>query len=474
MKKRLAFFSIVFLLMYCLAFSSSPQVEKSVEGIWLGTLKVQGMELRIVFNIKPGDKGGLKGTMDSPDQGAKDIDLDIVLFDNNKLVIEIKKAMIKYEAELSEDGKELTGTFRQGGYNFPLNMECIKEAPKIIRPQEPKKPYPYLEEEVSLENQSANVKLAGTLTLPEQGGPFPAVVLITGSGAQDRNEEVFGHRPFLILADHLTRNGIAVLRMDDRGVDGSTGDIDESTSEDFARDILTGVAYLKNRKGIDPKKIGLVGHSEGGLIAPIAASQSEDVAFIVMMAGPGLSGEEILYLQSRQIAQASGVPEEDIEKNMKTQGKIYSLLKSGKPDEVTKEKLHTMFLEDYNRMTEEEKKKIGDPEESFELQVKRVTSKWFRFFLGYDPALTLRKLRCPVLAIIGEKDLQVSAKENLAAIEKALKEGGNGHFTVKELPGLNHLFQKAQTGSPSEYSKITETINPAALNLISGWILKII
>jgi len=342
----------------------------------------------------------------------------------------------------------------------------------MLRPQEPKKPYPYIERQVEYTNLKAGVKLVGTLTLPSDKGPFPAVLLITGSGPKDRNETVFGHRPFLVLADYLTRQGIAVLRVDDRGVGESTGDFSQATSEDFASDVLAGREYLKTRKEINPEQIGLIGHSEGGLIAPMVAVKSPDVAFIVLMAGTGLTGEEILYLQGALISRAMGVSEEDIAKNRQFNEKIFSLIKEEKDEKTIEEKLRQMFMADWAELNEEEKKAIGDPEVYLKAQLQSLLSPWLKFFLTYDPKPTLSKVKCPVLAINGEKDLQVPPKENLSAIEEALVAGGNKNFTVEELPGLNHLFQTAQTGVPSEYAKIEETISPIALKIIGDWILE--
>jgi pimeloyl-ACP methyl ester carboxylesterase len=313
------------------------------------------------------------------------------------------------------------------------------------------------------------------LTLPSDKGVFPAVLLISGSGPQDRNETIYNHHPFLVLADYLTRQGIAVLRVDDRGVGESTGDFSQATSEDFASDVLAGVEYLKTCKEIDPKKIGLIGHSEGGLIAPMVAVKSPDVAFIVLMAGTGLTGEEISYLQGALIAKAMDASEEDIAKNRRFNEKIFSVIKEEKDKKMAEERLHQMFMEYWEKMSEEEKNiigDIGDPEEYLEAQLQNLLSPWLKFFLTYDPKPTLSKLKCPVLAINGEKDLQVPPKENLSAIEEALVAGGNKNFIVKELPGLNHLFQTAQTGVPSEYAKIEETISPIALKIITDWILE--
>ena len=308
--------------------------------------------------------------------------------------------------------------------------------------------------------------------MPSDQGPFPTVLLVSGSGPQDRNETVFGHRPFLVLADYLTRQGIAVLRVDDRGVGESTGDFSQATSEDFSSDVLTGVEYLKTCKEIDLNKIGLIGHSEGGIIAPMVAVESSDIAFIVMMAGTGLTGEEISYLQGALISRAMGISEEDIDKNRQFNEKIFSLIKEERDKKTTEEKLRQMFVANWAELSEEEKKAIDNLEVYLEAQVQSLLSPWIKFFLTYDPKPTLSKVRCPVLAINGEKDLQVPPQENLSAIEAALVAGGNKNFTVKELPGLNHLFQTSQTGLPAEYAKIEETISPEVLKIIGDWILE--
>ena len=446
--------------------------EISIEGIWEGKLKIPGGELRVVFKISKNPDGTLTATLDSPDQGATDIPIEEVIFKDNTLHLEVKSAGSVFEGNVSEDFLVIEGEWKWSGQSVPLIVNRIDKAIEILRPQEPKKPYPYIEEEAIYENKEAGITLAGTLTLLPGKSSFPAVLLITGSGPQDRNETVFGHRPFLVLADYLTCQGIAVLRVDDRGVGESTGDFSQATSEDFASDVLAGIEYLKTCKEIDAKKIGLIGHSEGGLIAPMVAIKSSDVAFIVLMAGTGLPGEEILYLQGALISRAMGVNEEDIIKNRQFNEKIFSVIKEEKDKKNAEERLRQMFMEDWEKVSDEEKEKIGDPEVYLNAQLQSLLSPWLKFFLTYDPKPTLSKVKCPVLAINGEKDLQVPPKENLSAIEEALVAGGNKNFTVKELPGLNHLFQTAQTGVPSEYAKIEETISPVAFKIVGDWILE--
>lgn len=451
---------------------NSADIEE-IEGLWLGTLQVQGgAELRILFNISTRPDGSVNVTMDSLDQRAKGIPVEVVTYKESKLHLGVKSVPGTFDGTLKEDGKTIEGEWKQSGLTLPLVLNIIDETPEIRREQDPVKPYPYDEEEIVYENEESGVKLAGTLTIPRSEGPFPAVILITGSGQQNRDEEILGHRPFLVLSDYLTRRGIAVLRVDDRGIGGSTGNFSQATTEDFAGDVLAGIEYLKSREEIDPTRVGLIGHSEGGLIAPLVAVESLDVAFIVMMAGPGLTGEEILYLQSDLIARAEGADNETIARNDALMKSMYSVVKEEQNNTIAAEKLRKLLTDELANMSEEERQNSGYSEASLDAQVQALLSPWMRHFLTYDPGPTLMEVKCPVLAINGEKDLQVPPEENLQAIEEALKAGGNEDYTVKELSGLNHLFQTAQTGSPSEYAKIEETISPAALELIGGWILE--
>ena len=456
-------------LMSVLFFSNiSNAAEPDIVGTWMGGLKVPTGEIRIVFKISKDQSGSLTATMDSPDQGATNLPVSNVTFENNRLLLESKLIGGGFEGTLKPDGS-FDGQWKQGGMSLPLVLKRTEEAPKVNRPQEPKKPYPYIEEEITCENSEAGVKLAGTLTIPRSDKPCPAVILISGSGAEDRDETIFGHKPFLVLADYLTRKGIAVLRTDDRGVGGSTGDTMSSTSEDFAGDVIAQVNYLKTRKEIDVGKIGLVGHSEGGIIAPIAAVKSSDVSFIILMAGTGLTGEEILYLQSDMILKNAGASEKIRSIQKETLKSIFDVIKNDTDTSDMEAKAREILNNTLDKLDEKEKEAL---KASFEAQLKAITSQWFRFFVTYDPRLALKQVKCPVLALNGSLDLQVAPKENLAAIEGALKEGGNKNYTIKELPGLNHLFQKAKTGAISEYSVIEETVSPDALEIISSWILE--
>jgi pimeloyl-ACP methyl ester carboxylesterase len=355
--------------------------------------------------------------------------------------------------------------------SLPLQLKRLEKLEEARRPQEPKKPYPYKEEEVSFENKAVGITLGGTLTTPETGSPFPAVVLITGSGPENRNEEVFGHKPFLVLADYLTRQGIAVLRCDDRGVGKSGGDSHTATTVDLATDAQASFEYLKTRKDIDPKRIGLLGHSEGGVIAPIVANETPDVAFVVLMAGTGLPGDSILMLQSWLAAKAEGAADTTLAKNAVVERTTLNIVKNERDTAVAAAKLRPLLKQEMAQMSPNDSQALNSSDQAVEQEVKQVLSPWFRYFVSYDPRPALMKLKQPVLAINGSKDVQVAPKENLAAIEAALKAGGNKDYLVKELPGLNHLFQTANTGGVSEYAKIEETISPSALSVMGDWIL---
>lgn len=346
-----------------------------------------------------------------------------------------------------------------------------------VRPQEPKKPYPYLEEEVRFSSLKPGPSFAGTLTRPKGDGPFPAVLLITGSGQQNRDEELAGHKPFLVIADDLTRRGIAVLRVDDRGVGGTTGDMKTATSEDLVDDALAGVAFLKSRPDIDARRIGLIGHSEGGMIAPMAAVRSSDVAFIVLLAGPGVRGRDIVVEQASLIQAAGGASPTMLKGSRAFQEQMLDIAMSEPDRAAAAAKMHelwTKVLEDVERSTElsdAEKATLKLSNGQIRQQIAALTTPWMRYFLAYDPAPVLRQVRVPVLALNGSLDLQVPAEENLRAIREALTAGGNEDHTEIELPGLNHLFQTAKTGSPTEYATIEETISPNALQVMGEWIV---
>jgi pimeloyl-ACP methyl ester carboxylesterase len=450
-------------LLFCLGSAFG----QDITGDWHGMLDLEGFRLRIVFHITTaGDS--LSATFDSPDQGAFGLPVNKVSFENPVLTMETTSPPIRYTGEL-KDGN-IIGTFEQAGFEAPLDMKReAMEKPVYNRPQDPKEPFPYKVEEIEFLNASAGIKLAGTLTLPESKGPHTTMILISGSGGQDRNEELLGHKPFWVIADHLTRKGIAVLRFDDRGIGASEGDHSLANSLDFASDVKSAILYLKSRSDIG--KIGLIGHSEGGIIAPMVASETPEVELIVLLAGPGIRGDELLLLQEESIWRAEETDEETIEESLYVNRNIFAMI----IEESDTGKLSARISEFLVKSVADSLVKIPEgysAEEVITQAIAETTSPWMLYFIRHDPAPVLETVRCPVLALIGSKDLQVPPKENLEAIGNALQKAGNRKYTLMELEGLNHLFQECETGHPSEYARIEQTFAPSALDVITKWIIE--
>jgi uncharacterized protein len=436
----------------------------SAEGVWQGALQGHGMRLRLQLHVSHDDRKQLVAALDSPDQGVSGLPAIHVSQKDAGFHFEIPVVSGVYDGTLNAAKTAITGSWTQNSVEQKLDFQRSDQLLELVRPQNPVKPYSYKEEEITFPNGKAKISLAGTLTLPRGPGPFPAAVLLSGSGPHDRDESLVGHRPFLVLADHLTRKGVAVLRFDKRGIGKSTGDYANATTEDFVGDAEAALTYLETRKEIDPKKTGLIGHSEGGLIAPMVARHSQTVAWIVLLAGPGLKGEDVLLLQSELILRAAGVNDGEVARTLAFNKQTYALVRGEKDPAVLEAKL--------NELVETTSTGAALPPAAVQAQVRMLVSPWFRFYLDYDPVPAMQETACPVLALNGEKDLQVPPKENLAKIEKALQEGGNKDFQTTELPGLNHLFQHSPTGSPTEYGGIQETMAPEALNVVSAWVLK--
>jgi len=436
----------------------------SAEGVWQGALEGHGMRLRLQLHVSHDDQKQLVAALDSPDQGVSGLPAIKVSQKDAGFHFEIPVVNGVYDGILNTAKTAIAGSWTQSNVEQKLDFQRSDQLLELVRPQNPVKPYPYKEEEVTFPNGKAKVSLAGTLTVPRGQEPFPAAVLLSGSGPHDRDESLVGHRPFLVLADHLTRKGIAVLRFDKRGIGRSTGDYANATTEDFASDAEAALAYLKTRREIDQKKTGLIGHSEGGMIAPLVATHSSDVAWIVLLAGPGLKGEDTLLLQSELILKTAGVNDEQVASTHEFNKRTYALVRRERDPATLQTKL--------SDLVQSSGTSASLPPAALQSQIRMMVSPWFRFFLDYDPLPALQKTMCPVLALNGEKDLQASPKENLAEIQKALQDGGNKDFQTTELPGLNHLFQHCPTGSPTEYGGIQETMAPEALNAVSDWVLK--
>jgi len=464
-------------LLFCLlsAIPGLNQIEaqnktdiKTVAGSWLGKMEVSSISLRIVFNLSVTEKDSVTATLDSPDQGAKDIKIGPVKIDNENIKISAPILLGEYAGTIKNDTL-IEGTWTQRGNTLPLNLTKLRKAFTINRPQEPKPPFTYTSEDVRFTNEKASIDLAGTLTVPQGEGSFPAVILITGSGSQNRNEELMGHKPFWVIADYLSRNGIAVLRYDDRGVGQSQGTPVNATSADFASDAEAAFLYLRTRKVINAKSIGLAGHSEGGLIAPMVSSANPEIAFVISLAGTGVPGEQILNRQNTDISLISGADKAEVKKAVSTNKKLFAVLKKETDNKIAEAKI----AEVYKKVLVKEKKSPEDIDKALKqlnASLNPVAYNWMRYFIITDPADFWKNVKCPVLALNGEKDLQVAADVNLPAIGKALKSGGNPKVKTMKLPELNHLFQHCKTGLPSEYGEIEETISPEVLKIMSDWI----
>ncbi len=438
-----------FISLFILFTSISLFSQTNINGVWKGELSMMGSVLDIYYTIEY-ENGNYFAFIDVPKQGLRHFPMDSVYFDglNLKLVNNTLKA--SYTGFFTMN--TFVGNFIQNGMDIPVSL-IRGEIPVVKRPQTPIPPFPYKEEEVHFGH------LAGTLTLPTGNGPFPAVVMISGSGLQNRDEEVMSHKPFMVIADYLTKNGIAVLRYDDRSVGESKGSAVGATSLDFAEDAKLALNYLKSRKEIG--EVGLCGHSEGGMIAFIIASNSPEVSFVVSMAGTALPGSEILISQQKAIAKASNIPEEYIQEGININKRLYEIVNNhNNNDDLLKDTL-ILYLKSIKSIKEDNINEI----------VKELTNPWMYYFITHNPYNDIIKIKVPILAINGTMDTQVVSTLNLPAILKAASHGGNKNITIKYLNGLNHLFQKCTTGSPNEYAQIEETISEEALEMIKDWIL---
>jgi fermentation-respiration switch protein FrsA (DUF1100 family) len=440
----------------------------AVEGVWKGVLVAGERRIPLAFHIRA-KEGGLEATWDSPSQGAKGLATTRLSYVEGLLTIEIALVHGSFEGRLSADGSTIAGRWRQGGAELPLELRRDLDFAAPSRPQHPRPPFPYISEELAIEGGAPGVLLAATLLIPEGEGPFPAVVLVTGSGPQDRDETILEHKPFLVIADFLARRGIAVLRYDDRGVAASTGDYQAATTLDFAADAQAALAVLGRRPRIDPAKTGIVGHSEGAIVADIVASRDPAAAFIVLLAGPGLRGEELLYLQGEALARASGASRAEIERAMAVNRSLYAAALApgeGAAAEASVRKAYLAYVDGEGELSGAEREAELRQTETV---VASLANPWMRSFLALDPAPYLAALAIPVLAMGGTKDLQVPVDENLAAIRAAI--GPRARLSTLRFEGLNHLFQHAKTGLPSEYGTIEESFAPEALEALAAWIL---
>jgi pimeloyl-ACP methyl ester carboxylesterase len=442
---------------------------------WVGKMEAGPKHFDFQFRVFVNFEGKKSIQLDSLTEGINGLEGGFEQ-EGNQITMTIPATAAKVIGKLDAAGNVIGGTWIQSGAKIPLVLKRIPieqtKSPKLNRPQTPKPPFDYDAEDFTVQaaaidpKYSNDVVLAGTLTAPAGKGPFPTVILTSGSGPQDRDETIFEHRPFLVIADYLTKKGFAVIRYDDRGIGQSKGDFLEATTADLADDLEVVFEWAKKSPKIDSKKIILAGHSEGGIIGPIVASRNADVAGVVLLAGTGVIGREIVLNQTREIAAVAGLPEKVLDLQDKLLRLVVARSKAGLPmGEDFADSLNDVFGD----LSEEERLKYGLNEVATKT-ILMFKSKWMRYFLEFDPATTLSKTHCPVLSLIGGNDLQVDPQLNMPAIKTAMDEAGNQDFTQVLVPGLNHLFQKSETGSPSNYVIIEQTLDDSLLSELSGWL----
>ena len=415
--------------------------------------------------------------MDSPDQGAEGIPLSSVRIKGDSLLVEAKAIGGKFSGRFENDTTIIGEWFQ--GTGLPLQLKKLSAGEAVAerkRPQTPKPPFPYKSEDVVYFNKNKSIQYGATITSPQGAGSFPAIILITGSGQENRDEELFGHKPFAVLADYLTRKGYVIMRVDDRGIGQTTGDVKNATSKDFANDVITGLDYLKGLPQVNKAKIGLLGHSEGGMIAQMVAAQRPDVDFVIMLAGPGLKGMDVLLTQNRAILAKQGLSAKALDSYMELYKSLVPEVSSSDSSAKTRA---VRMLENWLAKTPAETiatatgiKTEADKKTFLDRFSTWFAAAWTRYFIHYDPDVYVQKMKAKMLALNGEKDVQIVAGPNLAALKASLQKGGNKASTVVELKGLNHFFQHCTECTIAEYSELEETIAPEALETIAAWLRK--
>ncbi|HEV7332212.1 MAG TPA: alpha/beta hydrolase [Flavisolibacter sp.] len=464
---------------FSLFLSLTSRAQKNIEGTWEGKLAVAGNTLRLVIHLK-GQGGAYSATLDSPDQGAKGIPVSSVLSTGDSLHLEVAVARAKLSGRLINDST-LNGQWQQGGAAFPIELKKTtagnNAAAAQKRPQTPQPPFPYDSKDVTYYNADRSIRFGATITKPFGGGSYPAVLLITGSGPQNRDEELFGHKPFAVIADDLTKRGFLVLRVDDRGVGQTTGDHGSATSKDFADDVKSGLAFLRSLPEVDETKIGLLGHSEGGMIAQMVGAEQNDLAFIVMLAAPGIPVTELMTLQNEAVLLAAGVDKEAVKAYLGLYRQLIAAIAFAPAEQAAK--MTRDIVDNWIKKTPKEKvlATTGISDEAGKQKWAAAFSKqaghpWFKHFLQYNPDVYLRKLKAKVLALNGEKDVQVTPSANLAGLRASLKKSPSPQYDIVELKGLNHLLQRCRQCTPQEYGELEETIAPEALEAIGTWLVK--
>jgi pimeloyl-ACP methyl ester carboxylesterase len=469
------------LLFVSILFVVKSFAQKPIEN-WSGVLNAGGQKIELILHLIKNADNSYTSNWDVPIQKAKGIPSSKTEFNNGQLSIEVKMIGASYEAKLNIAGDKMEGTWGQSGMNFPLNLEPLKEGQAsmvIIKPQTPKAPFAYTIKEFTYEGAKTKLTYGATLTYPNDQQKYPLVILITGSGRQDRDETIFDHKPFAVIADYLTKKGFAVLRVDDRGAGKSSGDFSTSTTADFALDVEEHIQYAKSLPMVEANKIGLLGHSEGGLIAPMVAARDKSIAFIVLMAGPGVAITELMAKQNEMVLLSAGINQQAVDAYIPLYERLMKTIISMNDQQAAIDQSKIIVKQWFDQTDKAFVKATTNISTEADINnfattmAQTLFTKWWKYFAAYNPQPTLQKLSCPVLAINGSADIQVPASINLKGIETALRKGGNKQFSIKQFEGLNHLFQQCSKCTVPEYGELERTIEPAVLDTIGTWLLSL-
>ena len=478
LRKAVSLSPLIFLL-----FTSQAQ---QITGTWQGTLDVQGNQIPIVFHVKKDSTDKWKAAFDSPSQHAFNLPCSEVITKDDSIIFVMAIINGKYAGLLNTDKSQITGSWFQGAGSLPLTIKKTSDTATVKeqkRPQTPRPPFPYHSEDVVYTNADKSIQFGGTLTYPKTDSvkhsgeinSYPAIILITGSGQQDRDETLSGHKPFAVIADYLTRQGFVVLRVDDRGIGKTTGIFSDATSMDFAKDVEAGLDFLEEQPMVNKNKIGLIGHSEGGLIAPIVADERKEIKFIILLAGPGIPIIDLMQQQMEAVSKSNG----ETSGQAKASGQLMRIVwdeAAKNEDSATTLQHIRMKIESWSKTLDTAtlaKFKSRDTAGINHQIIQAMTAlngRWYKYFISFNPQPYLEKLDCKVLALNGSKDVQVIAATNLKGIKQSLQKSKSLKYDVIEIPGLNHLFQTCVICNPAEYSDLEESFSPVALDIMGNWL----
>jgi pimeloyl-ACP methyl ester carboxylesterase len=461
---------------------------QNITGTWQGNLNIQGNPLPIVFHIAKDGSNKLIASFDSPSQHAFNLPCSEVIIKDDSIILKMAVLNGKYAGLLSKDKKEIAGLWYQGPGSLPLLVNKTSETASVKeqkRPQTPKPPFPYHSEDVEYSNADKSIRFGATLTYPEMDSTspnaktpsYPAIILITGSGQQDRDETLFGHKPFAVIADYLTKQGFAVLRIDDRGIGKTTGVFDTSTTRDFAIDVEAAIDFLEKQPLVNKEKIGLIGHSEGGMIATMVADERKEIKFIVLLAGPGIPIIDLMQQQIEAVTVSEGKLPEEAKANGYLMHTVWEEVNKNEDSATTVKNVRAkidVWAKTLDTATLAKMKGMNTAIINSQISqaIVALRSKWYKYFISFNPQPYLQKLDCKVLAMNGSKDVQVIATSNLAGIKSSLQKSGSPKYDTIEIPGLNHLFQTCIRCSPSEYNDLEESFSPKALEIMGSWLKK--